>query len=254
MRLGFIGTGAITEAMVRGLKRSALADWPVMVSPRGAEVAARLAELPGVTVAADNQAVVDGADLVVLAIRPQVAEAVVRALRLRPGQKVLSLVAGARHEALGDWIGLDLPVIRAIPLPSVETLSCVTPVFPGDEDVSRIFNVLGGVVEVASLAEYDGYGAASAVMALYFGQVGALVDWLADQGLPRADADRYLRSLYGNLGDTLRREAGMTTEALREAHSTKGGLNEMVYDRFLAEGGGRSLRAAMDAVMARLRG
>ena len=49
MRLGFIGTGTITAHMVRGLKASGLADWPIVVSPRGALVAAELALLPGVT-------------------------------------------------------------------------------------------------------------------------------------------------------------------------------------------------------------
>ena len=31
--LGFLGTGTITAAIVRGLKASALRDWPVMLSP-----------------------------------------------------------------------------------------------------------------------------------------------------------------------------------------------------------------------------
>ena len=43
MRVGFVGTGAITEAIVRGMKGSALASWPVVLSPRNAEVARGLA-------------------------------------------------------------------------------------------------------------------------------------------------------------------------------------------------------------------
>ena len=70
VRLGFIGTGTIVAAMVRGLKGSALQDWPVVLSPRNAEVGRRLAdELSGVAVAASNQAVIDAADIVILAVR-----------------------------------------------------------------------------------------------------------------------------------------------------------------------------------------
>ena len=104
MTLGFIGTGAIAAAMVEGL-----APDRILLSPRGASVAADLAaRFAGVTIAASNQAVVDGSDLVVLSVRPQVAEAVIRALRFRPGQKVLSLIAATGIDHLQDWIGLDL--------------------------------------------------------------------------------------------------------------------------------------------------
>ena len=65
MRLGFIGTGNITAAMVEGLGGG------VVLSPRGAEMAAGLADrFPDVTVAESNQSVIDKCDMVVLAIRP----------------------------------------------------------------------------------------------------------------------------------------------------------------------------------------
>ena len=85
LQLGFIGTGTITEAIVTGLVSG---DGPmpeIFVSPRSAKTAARLADMsPQVTVAPDNQGVVDAADMVFLAVRPNVAQDVVRALRFRP--------------------------------------------------------------------------------------------------------------------------------------------------------------------------
>jgi len=96
MRLGFIGAGTITAHMVRGLQGSALADWPVVLSPRNVETAAALATLPGVTVAASNQAVVEACDIVILAVRPQIAEDVLSDLRIAPDQLVISLIAGLR--------------------------------------------------------------------------------------------------------------------------------------------------------------
>jgi pyrroline-5-carboxylate reductase len=55
-----------------------------MVSLRGREISAKLtAEFPAVLTSGDNQAIVDGCDTVVLAIRPQVAEKVISPLRFR---------------------------------------------------------------------------------------------------------------------------------------------------------------------------
>ena len=89
-RIGFIGTGAITDAMVRGLLASPPAVQAVMVSARNAQIAARLAaDFPAFAVSKDNQAIVDGCESVVLAIRPQIAEEVVRPLRFRDGQTVI---------------------------------------------------------------------------------------------------------------------------------------------------------------------
>jgi pyrroline-5-carboxylate reductase len=128
MTLGFVGTGTMAAAMVEGL-----AGDDILVSPRGAGIAADLAaRFPGVTIAASNQAVVDGSDMVILSVRPQIAEEVIRALRFRPGQKVLSLIAATRIDRIRDWAGVEIAVTRAIPLPFVATRQCVTPIFPPD--------------------------------------------------------------------------------------------------------------------------
>ncbi|MFB2608410.1 NAD(P)-binding domain-containing protein, partial [Rhizobium phaseoli] len=87
--IGFVGTGAITEAMVRGLLAAPAYASEVHVSPRSAHIAATLAEeFAAVRIAGDNQIVVDRSDMVFLAIRPQLAEEVVRALSFRKGQMV----------------------------------------------------------------------------------------------------------------------------------------------------------------------
>lgn len=254
MILGFVGTGTITAAMVEGLRRGVLRDWPVVLSPRGAAVAADLAaRFEGVTVAGSNQAVVDAADCVVLAIRPQMAEEVIAALRFKAGQRVLSLVAGMSVARIGELAGVPLHVVRAIPLPFVAKGQGVTPVFPPDAEMAALFDSLGGAIEVSDIRDYDAYAAGSAVMGSYFGLVGALRDWMVGQGLEGADAERYLRALFGSLGDVLRTD-GASLERLREDHSTKGGLNEMTHRLWVENGGHAALRTALDAVIARIRG
>lgn len=248
VRLGFVGTGNITAAMVEGLGGG------VVLSPRGAAMAAELARrFPDVTVAASNQAVVDQCDTVVLAIRPQVAEEVVRALRFRAEQKVLSLVAATPVEEIRVWIGVDLPVIRAIPLPFVADRRCVTPILPPDPEVAALFNRLGQVVECRTQAEFDLLATGSALMGSYFGLLEFAQDWLVDRGLPKSAAKDYMAGLFANLG-RVAEGSGKEFVALREEYSTKGGLNEQVFRVFREEGGVTALRVAMDQVLLRVRG
>lgn len=252
--LGFIGTGTITEAMVQGLKASALAAAPVLLSPRNATVASRLARLPGVRVAQDNQQVADGADLLILAIRPQVAEAVLRPLRPRKGQKIISLVAGLDRTRLADWLQTDPALIcRAVPLPFVAEGRDATPVFPPEPWALALFQALGQALPVENQQEFDLIAALSALMGSYFGLVGTAATWSATHGLPPATARAYLGHLFANLGQVLR-ESPKDSETLRQDHSTPGGLNEQVWRDFTTAGGDRALTQALDTVLRRIQG
>ena len=252
MRLGFIGTGTITAHMVRGLKTSALADWPVVLSPRNAATAAELAQLPGVSIAVDSQSVVDAADLLILAVRPQIAEAVLRPLRYRAGQKTLSLIAGLRAETCAGWTGQS-GLVRAIPLPFVADHACVTPIFPDDPSIAQIFAALGQCLPCASLHEYDTYAAASALMGSYFGVLEAAQGWMQAEGVHPNAASAYLRGLFGNLGDVAQASPADLAD-LRAAHSTKGGLNELVFERFRDKGGLTALSQALTCALDRVQG
>jgi pyrroline-5-carboxylate reductase len=248
LRLGFIGTGNITAAMVEGLGGG------VVLSPRGAAMAADLARrFPDVTVAESNQAVVDQSDMVVLAIRPQVAEEVVRSLRFRAGQKLLSLVAATPVEVIRGWAGLDLPVIRAIPLPFVADRRCVTPIIPPDAEVAALFDRLGQAVECQNQAEFDLLAVGSALMGSYFGLLDVAQGWLVERGLPEAAARDYMAGLFANLGQVAE-GSGKPFGTLREEYSTRGGLNEQVFRVFGEAGGVKALRLALDQVLERVKG
>src|SRR5262245_66664388 len=105
MKLGFVGTGAITESVVRGLVKAGNDLEVIAVSPRNAEVAARLAALHHrIRIARDNQSVADSSDVVFLAVRPQVASDVVAGLEFHPGHRVVSCVAVLQMEGIRAWL------------------------------------------------------------------------------------------------------------------------------------------------------
>ena len=245
-KLGFIGTGTITAAIVRGLKASELKAWPVILSPRNPDIAAALAgSLPGVEIAGSNQDVVDQADTIFLAVRPQDAEPVIRALAFRPGQRIISLIAALDIAAIINWTGVSR-VIRAIPLTFVEDRVGVTPIMPPDDMTATIFKATGGCIEISDPVAFDGYAAASALMGTYFGIIEKAQEWLVTNGLKADDSERYLRNLFGSLGDVLRAKPLPLSE-LRAAHSTRGGLNELAFNRFSQGGGGTALASGLAA-------
>lgn len=255
-KIGFIGTGTITDAMVRGLLAAPAAVPQIMVSSRNAATAARLAaDFPAVLVSGDNQTIVDGCDTVVLAIRPQIAEEVVRPLRFRDGQAVISVVAATGRPTLFDWIGADVRLTQAVPLPFVSRRKGVTAVYPPDRETAAIFDVLGNAVECETKEEYDLLAAVSALMATYFDIMQRATDWLAGNGLPEEKARAYLAPLFAELAQTAA-AAGpdVAFRDLSREFATRGGLNEQALGDFEQHGGMDALTRALDRVLERITG
>ncbi|MCI1002725.1 NAD(P)-binding domain-containing protein [Ochrobactrum sp. C6C9] len=225
-KIGFVGTGAITDAIVRGLMIEPAAVPEIVVSPRNAESAGKLAaEFAAVWVAADNQTVVDTCDVVVLAVRPQIAEEVIRSLHFQEGQTVISVIAATGRPALLDWIGADVQLAQAIPLPFVSKRKGTTAIYPPDPVTAAIFNVLGNAVECGTTEEYNLLAAASALMATYFGIMQRTTEWLARKGLPEEKARAYLAPLFAELSQTaLAAGVDVPFNKLSREFATKGGL------------------------------
>ncbi|MBX5179701.1 NAD(P)-binding domain-containing protein [Rhizobium lentis] len=253
--IGFVGTGVITEAMVRGLLADPAYALEIHVSPRSAHMAETLAgAFAAVNIAKDNQDVVDRSDMVFLAIRPQVAEEVVRELSFRAGQTVVSVVAATERHALLDWIGADVHLVQAIPLPFVATRQGVTAIYPPDDTVAALFDTLGTAVQCQSRKEYDLLAAASATMSTYFGIMETVGVWLETSGLERAKANAYIAPLFASLVQKASGPGAEPFSTLSREFATRGGLNEQVLTDFEKKGGIAALIEALDGVLARIEG
>lgn len=254
MTIGFVGTGTITEAVVTGLGKTGFREIPIVLSPRSESVAARLAEAnQNVSIALGNQDVLDRSDLVFVAVRPQIAEEVIRALRFRPSHHVISFVAATPVDRLLTWIDQPVRLSLAIPLPFVADLQGATAIHPPDEVANAVFSALGTAVQVESKREFDLLGVAASMMGTYFGILDATSSWLESQGLPRAAGDTYLRQLFSGLDHVARSRPVTSFKVLVGEHSTKGGMNEQVLEDFRSFGGTAALQKALGRVFARIR-
>ncbi|SIS70259.1 pyrroline-5-carboxylate reductase [Paracoccus saliphilus] len=250
--IGFIGTGTITAHIVRGLKNSNLRDRPITLSPRSKKIAQELArDFKRVEVAKTNQAVIDRADIIILAVRPQIAKDVLRPISFSREIPIISLMATLPIETLRGWTSASR-ICRAIPLPFVERRCDVIPVFPPLPEAIEIFNALGQALPVTDLTSFDAYASGSALMATYFGMIESTVAWMEAQGIPEMNAATYIGALFSNLSATLA-ENPTSVSTLRDAHATQGGLNEQLHQEFKAYGGEDAIKAGLEAILKRIK-
>src|SRR5581483_514727 len=114
-RIAILGCGRIGESLLAGLL-SADGD-QIVVTARREERAAELARRFGVQATLSNAEAVHGAELVVIAIKPQDFEALLGEIgpQLHAGQTVLSVAAAIPTSAIERRIAADVPVVRAMP-------------------------------------------------------------------------------------------------------------------------------------------
>lgn len=141
--------------------------------------------------------------------------------------------------------------MRAIPLPFVAAGEGVTAVFPADPPAERLFNAVGTAAVCKSQEEFDLFAVTSALMGTYFGLLERLSDWLGNNGMSGQTARAVLVPLFASLAKAAQASEATSFADLRQAHSTKGGLNEQVFADFEALGGSTALFTALDRVLAR---
>lgn len=251
MIYGFIGTGTITGAIVSGLMKSELPLSRLLVSPRNAEKAQVLAErYSKVAVAESNQAVVDGADVLILAVRRQIAEDVLTELNIPKTKKIISLIASTGQDSLSRWTGHDEnSIVRADPLTFVEDGEGATAMYPPDTEAERLFNALGKAVVCETEHELDLLSAATSLMGTYFGLLERSSEWLSANGLPEAKGRIFLANLFKNLAQAADNAPESSFRRLRHDFSTKGGTNEQVFEDFERNGGTQALFKALDRAL-----
>ena len=241
LRLGFLGTGTITSAIVKGLSSKAALGYSISVSPRGQLIAAQLAsDFSQVRVAASNQDVLDGSDIVILAVRPQIAEEVLTGLDFRPDHHVISLVATFSRDTIAALVQPASKVTCAVPMPTVAVHLGPTAIFPPDPVTAALFSQLGVAVEVTTESEFQALVATTATMAAYFALLGTLCSWLMARGVSDSTGHAYISMMYYGLSQVAQ-QSGRSFVELAAEFKTKGGLNEQfaeelarvsVFDRY----------------------
>src|SRR5208282_1953428 len=117
-RLAFIGGGNMAAALISGLIKCGLSRERLVVADPNQEQLQRLVRDFRIAAAADNASAVQGAEVVILAVKPQLMRTVAADLapHLQAGRPlVISVAAGIPQAAMSRWLGPQIPLIRSMP-------------------------------------------------------------------------------------------------------------------------------------------
>lgn len=255
MTPGFIGTGTITSALVTGLCTSAHPPASIWVSPRNAHKAGHLeAAFQAVRIGTDNQEVVDRTDVVVLAVLPQQAEAILGPLRFRADQPIVSLLAGTPLSRIRSLVAPADPAIRAVPLPSTEKHVGPIALFPGNATAEALLQDLGTLIVAQEEPELDKLSIITSLMAPYYALLHEIVTWAADAGVDPKNAADYTASMFRGLSFLVEDRKDTDLATMVQECMTPGGLNEAALEVIRTQGGFAPITEALCAVRNKVEG
>ncbi len=192
LRIGIIGGGQMGTALVKGILRARVTSVDCVTVADVLESARkRLALETGVRTTGEALEVLSGADVVVVAVKPQVMREALAPLvgRFTTGQTVLSIVAGVTTGTIEAILsGGDVPVgvVRAMPNTPALVGAGIAAICPGrhatDADMARAERLLSGVGTVVRVDERQ-MNAVTGLSGSGPGYVYTVIEALADGGV-----------------------------------------------------------------------
>ncbi|MGB5539192.1 MAG: pyrroline-5-carboxylate reductase [Gammaproteobacteria bacterium] len=263
MNLTFIGGGNMASSLIGGLIADGWNPATIQTSDRDVQQLQRLASRFGIATTPDNQAAAARADIIVLAVKPQVMKSVALDLaetvaRHRP--LVISIAAGVRESSLREWLGADAAIVRTMPNTPALVQSGATALFANPavtEDqrstAESIMRAVGLALWVEDENQLDAVTALSGSgPAYFFLLMEALQAGGCKLGLP-VDTARLLalQTAFGAAKMAL--ESPEDAAALRRLVTSPGGTTERAISVFQQHGFEELVEQAMQAAAGRSR-
>lgn len=264
LRIAFIGGGNMVRGLLGGLLAHGVDPEHVTVAAPSEATRAALARDFGVQVTPDNATAVESANVVVLAVKPQVMAEVARALApalqlARP--LVLSVAAGIRLRELQQWLGEGIAVVRAMPnrpaLIGAGATGLFTDARTGDAQralAGQLMASTGLALWVGEEAQLDAVTALSGSGPAYFFRLAELMAEAGVQlGLSPETARQLAAQTLAGAGQMVAAAPAPDLAAMRAAVTSRGGTTAAALARFDELDFGATVAAAMRAAAGRSR-
>jgi pyrroline-5-carboxylate reductase len=231
-KIVLIGGGNMGKSLLRGILKAGLTPASNLtvadIHPGKLE---SLHKEYGVPISKQSRAVVRGAEIVILAVKPMTLNDVLDEIRdeVRPEQLFISIIAGVESTYIRDRLGKNNPVIRVMPNiaatvdAAASAIACCEPA--GEEHLAvaeAIFAAVGDVVRVEEEHLDAVTGLSGSGPAYIYMIIEALCDGGVKVGLPRDVAMRLAtQTVFG--AAKLVKETGQHPAALKDQVTTPGG-------------------------------
>ena len=211
----------------------------------------RVQEQHGIKVTGDNKEVVEEADIVFLAVKPQYYAAVLDEIRntVKEGQIFISIAPGKTMAWIGEYLGETVKLVRTMPnTPALVgegmTAACAN-AYVTEEEMKEVLHILSATGKVEEVPEHlmdVVVGVSGSSPAYVFLFIEAMADAAVAEGMPRAQAYEFAAQAVlgsakmvletgkhpGELKDMVCSPAGTTIQAVRVLEEK--GLRSAVFE------------------------
>ena len=254
MKLGFIGTGKITSSVITGICNSKISFKRILVSPRNRSVAQKLKkQFKKVSIAKNNQEIVNSCNWVFLAVTPKVGEKILAKLNFKSNQRIISFISTINSVQLKKIVRKKAKIIRALPLPPISLRKGPVPIFPPNKEAKIFFNHLGTAVEISNEKLFTNFWCMTAMMAPFYEILEILSKWLSNKGLKKIETQKYITSLFFAMSEDAVVNSKKDLKILVKDSQTPGGLNEQALNKLRKLGFYKLLNKTANNVLKRLK-
>jgi len=227
MKLGFIGTGKITSAVVTGICKSKIKYTKIILSERNKKISKQLKKsFKKIYIAKNNQDIVNDCNWIFLAVTPTVANQIIHKLKFKKSQVIVSFISTMNLQNIKKAVKVKANISRVIPLPPISFKKGPIPIFPPNKKIKKFFKNLGTVVEIKNEKLSKNFWSTSGMMAPFYEFLNTLSKWLILKGIKRENAQNYITSLFVALSENAQKNSVKDLSILVKNSQTPGGLNE----------------------------
>lgn len=258
--IAFIGAGNMTQAIIKGMVAGGYPSDLIMATNPSRTKLDELTAATGIHISQDNQAALNFAKTIVLAVKPQMLASVCAALpdKAIAACSFISIAAGVTVERLQKMLQADRPIVRTMPnTPSAIGLGMTglyadtdTPIALKETAEFALAQV-GEVLWVEQESDINTVIAAAGSSPAYvFLFAEAMQAKAQELGLPEQDAKRLVGQAIAGAGAMLIAQPEIEFSTLRENVTSKGGTTAKAIEHFnqaqLADIIAGAMQAAVD--------
>lgn len=244
-RIAFIGGGNMARSLIGGVLKTGVAASSITVAEPRAEARQELGRDFGIACYAENRLAAAEADVLLLAVKPQIMPAIHAELRdtlTRQRPMLISIAAGVRIDQLERWFGHTLAIVRCMPNTPALIGAGATGLYANRRtspeqraQAQHIMDAVGLTRWVEDEALIDTVtGISGSGPAYFFAMVEALEDAAFAQGMTRETARALAAQTCLGAGRMLV-ETGEDPGVLRQRVTSPNGTTQAALESFAAE-------------------